>query len=738
MYLTARAKILLWQFLFLIAATTWLWAPHLNHGLSNRTTLISQYEVPGEPFSWLFRSGDILAGILVVVAAYMLLRQPKQKLIAALFLVIGAGFTLDPILTTTCRHVLDACTEYYSAAFVLHAAETVTTASAVLILSAYDWAKRRRLVSASFVFFQAAYGVFFVSQYASNHQINTLSQYFYQLSLVVWIAWFYRSIRMGDSAAALDSPESAIAKNAVAVWAFLNGLVALLLSLTHSHVSDRISGLYFAGNSQWLAGHGVLVGVIMVYLSRHLARGELRARQIFLAITGIEVLKYAVVTPNPWLLSLYSFTFAALFILRDDFDRGSVAVTVRVRIRDALFIIIGLLLTAVVAMLIIRQDPDRSAAVAQSIDHFFDYTISQKIPRGHMREAVFARTESVFLVAGTGAVLWALFRPYKTKEAQTMDSELVKGLLGKYSFSSEDYFKLWPTDKQYYFNKAQTGFIAYRTHGPVTLALADPVTAQSEKLALLKDFVAHNRSLRLRTCFLPITPESVPLYEKAGLEPLQIGASALITTETFLQETAKDKWWRWKNNQAVKSGYEYRKAIPPHSGQLLQQLKAVSDAWLTIDGHVERGFALGYFDEHYLQACTIHYLQDETGKIIAFTNQVPNFPLAKTATVDLLRYLPELNAMPHLLFKTIESAHESGFRQFDLGFVPFASTTGPIQTIARLLNGDRFSSKGLEQFKNKFDPDWQPYYLAYDGDIADLALIALNLDGAMKVETSKP
>lgn len=738
MYLTARARILIWQFLFLLSATTWLWAPYLNHGLSSRTTLISQYEVPGEPFSWLFRAGDILAGLLVMAAAYTLLRSPKHRVLAVLLFIAGVGFTLDPILTTTCRHVLNACTEYYSAAFLLHAVETVTTATAIFLLGAYDWAKRRRLISASFVLFQIAYGVFFVSQYASNHHINTLSQYFYQILIVVWIAWFYRSYTIGDDKVSPGGRESAIAKNVVATWTFINGMVALLISLAHVHVTDRIQGLYFTGSTPWLAEHGVLVGVIMVYLSRHIARGELRARQIFLAFTGMEVLKYAVVSPNPWLLALYSLTFAGLFILRDDFDRGSVVVTVKVRIRDALYVLGGLLLTAVAALVIIRQDTDRSAAVAQSIDHFFDYTLRQKVPRGHMREAIFARTESVFVVAGTGAVLWALFRPYKTTETQTMDTELITRLLKQHSTSTEDYFKLWPADKQYYFNPAQSGFIAYRTHGPVTLALADPIAASGQQEDMISDFIAYNRSLRLRTCFLPIPPSSLPLYEQAELAPLQIGASALITTDKFLNETAKDKWWRWKNNQASKSGYEYRKAAPPHSGQMLQQLKAVSDAWLSIDGHTERGFALGYFDETYLQQCVIHYLKDGSGKIIAFTNQVSDFTKAKTATVDLLRYLPEVNAMPYLLFKTIESVHEAGIEHFDLGFVPFASTTGPIQTIARLLNGDRFSSKGLEQFKNKFDPDWQPYYLAYDGDIADLALIALNLDGAMEVETGNP
>src|SRR5436305_11789866 len=41
-----------------------------------------------------------------------------------------------------------------------------------------------------------------------------------------------------------------------------------------------------------------IFGVIMLYLSRHLLRGEMRARQILLILVGAEVLKYAAVSPN--------------------------------------------------------------------------------------------------------------------------------------------------------------------------------------------------------------------------------------------------------------------------------------------------------------------------------------------------------------------------------------------------------------------------------------------------------
>jgi phosphatidylglycerol lysyltransferase len=152
---------------------------------------------------------------------------------------------------------------------------------------------------------------------------------------------------------------------------------------------------------------------------------------------------------------------------------------------------------------------------------------------------------------------------------------------------------------------------------------------------------------------------------------------------------------------------------------------------LKTGGHAERGFALGRFDAHYLQKCPIHYLVDDKQKVIAFTNQLPQFNQASITTVDLLRYSPNYgDSMAYLLYKTIERSKDYS-RYFDLGFVPFARAKGPLLTVAKTLGSGRFSARGLEQFKNKFEPDWQPNYLVYEGDIADLAVIALNIEKAM-------
>ncbi len=307
-------------------------------------------------------------------------------------------------------------------------------------------------------------------------------------------------------------------------------------------------------------------------------------------------------------------------------------------------------------------------------------------------------------------------------------------MLEAYASYPEDYFKLWPLDKEYFWQDDYWGFIAYKRVGSIVFALADPIS--DKKSELLQDFLTWAKTHRLKVCFLPVYARNLSLYESAGLDSLQIGSSAIIGIEEFLAESSNEKWWRWQKNRAQKQGYVYTSSNPPHSADLLRQLHDVSDAWLG-DDHQEHGFALGYYSDEYMQQCTIHYLTKES-KIMAFANQVPEFKPNDTVTVDLMRYVPEAdNSMPYLLYKTMDSIAGSNdtHKFFDLGFVPFAKAESPLLKIARTLSAGRFSSRGLEQFKNKFNPLWEPNYLVYDGDLADLALIAINMEKVMSVKS---
>lgn len=731
--LKGRKSLIIWQLAFILLGTSWLWAPHLNHHLSYRTALISQYETVGQPYSLFFRFLDILASLLLIFAAFRISKIQNNKIVPWLLTVVGVGLLLDPLFTTTCHNIGNKCEEYFSVGYVLHAAETVITSLTIFALSCYDAWLRKKLVSFSFVLFQLGYTLLFVSQLANHDHFNTVSQYVYQTVIIVWLAWFCRDF-IKESNFILRPGELKPVRIVVSGWAFLNGILAILISLAHIHLLGKIKGLYFAGDSAWLAQHGVIIGVVMLYLSRHLARGELRARQIFLAISGIEVIKYSVVSPDPVLMLLYLITFCGLFVLRDDFDRGVVPIKWNVRLKDAYFMLSGLLIATLAALLILDRDSKASVITVRTINNFYDYVAgSNSVSRSHLGSALLAHTLSVFIFVSLITILWILFRPYRLPKSSVRDYARVQELLQRLSNSSEDYFKLWPRDKDYFWQSNKNGFVAYKIVSPTVFALADPISMQKSKL--LNEFINWGRAHRLTVCFLPVYSQSLKLYQKAGLETLQIGSSALVDIDSFLTSTANDKWWRWQKNRAEKNGYVYYKASPPHSKDFIKKLKAVSDAWLTIEGRSEQGFALGHFNTGYLQQCDTHYLKDSQGKIVAFTNQLPQFTPANVATVDMLRHLPEVNnAMPYLFYKTIGDLSENSpqIKTFDLGFVPFAKASGPVISIAKALSVNRFSAKGLEQFKNKFDPVWQPNYLAYDGDIGDLAQVALNLEQALE------
>ena len=90
---------------------------------------------------------------------------------------------------------------------------------------------------------------------------------------------------------------------------------------------------------------------------------------------------------------------------------------------------------------------------------------------------------------------------------------------------------------------------------------------------------------------------------------------------------------------------------------------------------------------------------------------------------------------------------DSAFASFDLGMAPLAGfRTGPFATLWNRLAslayryGEYFYNfQGLRQYKDKFDPEWQPRYLvcpggrAVPGVLADLAaLISGGLLGVIR------
>jgi phosphatidylglycerol lysyltransferase len=401
--------------------------------------------------------------------------------------------------------------------------------------------------------------------------------------------------------------------------------------------------------------------------------------------------------------------------------------------------VLGGAVVAVMVALLVVTALGQQRHLAHEIGQMYNYS-HQVIDRraDHLHAHTEARLRLLFetLAVGLGvALVWSLFQPRTGAveetgviQVSTTDSQATRELLERYSRSSEDYFKLWPGGKSYFATKR--GVIAYRVESGTAFALADPVAATAPGRAeTLRAFTAFARRHGWVVCVLQVEAGSRSLYRTAGMHTMQIGSSAVIPVRAFQQETSSDKWWRWQRNRANRNGWNYQVLQPPHDVDTMEALRAVSDAWLTREGRSEQGFALGYFDEAYLQVCAVHVLRAEDGQIIAFANQLPRFAKVSQATVDLIRFMPDAEgAMPSLLMHIILGLDPAATPTFDLGFVPLARVDSDLARLARRLSRGRFAASGLEQFKNKFRPDWRPVYVAYDGDLLDLARVASNLE----------
>src|SRR5439155_18506676 len=103
MNLNTRWRLNLWQLAFILLSTSWLLAPHLNHLLSYRTALISQFELPGQPYASVFRFCDIMGGLLLAAVAFYYKDKPGRRGGSLLLGLIAAGMIADPLLSTSCH-----------------------------------------------------------------------------------------------------------------------------------------------------------------------------------------------------------------------------------------------------------------------------------------------------------------------------------------------------------------------------------------------------------------------------------------------------------------------------------------------------------------------------------------------------------------------------------------------------------------------------------------------------------
>jgi phosphatidylglycerol lysyltransferase len=472
----------------------------------------------------------------------------------------------------------------------------------------------------------------------------------------------------------------------------------------------------------------IFFGLTLVYFSYQL----LQRKQLAWWIASCVILALALLdiasSRNLLALAILTVSFASLLVTKSYFQARAIVNNIFQGIIIFLISLIGVLLYGALGFWLLGS---------RAFLLMGDPAIFPRTRQAHW----FLNSLAVMGASSIAYGFYGLFKPL-TYRLQTLPAEREKmlGLLMRYSKSSDDYFKLWPHDKSYYFANHDKAAVAYGVNSGIALAVGDAVGKRDDISVAIKGYDNLCLTNGWSPAFIYIGGYYLSDYQNIGYDVLKIGEDAVVNLSTFKDQTVNNKHFRNIRNRFAKEGYEFKHYLPPHSPELMKEIDQISTQWASLPDRKEWKFLAGNYSHQYISQSVLFVVRDSDGHAQAFANQIPTFS-EQSATIDLMRYNHDVPSgiMDFLFCSIMLELSEKGVLRFNLGLAPLAGLDGEVREPEEKLLGliyrsnQKFISfKGLRQFKSKFEPVWEPKYVAYKGGRARLPQIALALSRIMR------
>ena len=483
---------------------------------------------------------------------------------------------------------------------------------------------------------------------------------------------------------------------------------------------------------------GFLLGMGLIYMAFQIRRRKLVAFNLTLGlIAGIIIISLVHSLKNALPLMIYAPILALMYQKRSEFIVKSDATGWKRSSVVGASLLLAVAIFATLTFLIIDQRQfGRDISTGESFSITIDAVLGKPLPefvRPTRQDKLLVELIQLSAIVSAGVVAYSIFSPVRFRQsAPSSQVQQAKLILQKYGGSTEDHFKLWPNDKHYFFYG--DSFIAFGVNKRVAVALDGASGETSLFPELRRLFLEECHRNGWMVTILHADEQELIEWKKLGFHGLMIGSEAVIDVVEFAAETHRSKHFRYVKNKAVREGLSVELWQPPHSIARLEELKKVSDAWLQ-NGRREYTFAMGYFDGHYLSGCEVAVLK-HVDDVVGYVNIIPSFETG-SGSIDHMRYSEDTTGvgMHFLLMELVKHLGVQDIKHFNLGMVPLSQLeTAPASITKSLLKllkkyGNRvYSFTGLEQFKNKFSPDWQPRYIAFEGNETNLPEVVLAIN----------
>lgn len=476
----------------------------------------------------------------------------------------------------------------------------------------------------------------------------------------------------------------------------------------------------------------LVVGVALIYLASQLHRRKRNALYTTVLLLLLLVALEIDDGRNLHLGVFYLLNLGLLLKQRAQYNvRSDISSLRRNSIVAGTLIAALLIFTIVTIERIDRQEFGRDLTSGQTLQITRDAVFGKELPayvHPTHRDRVLIFSLQVALILAGSIVFIGLFYPVRLRRGSSRRSvDRAQHIIERYSISSEDYIKLWPRDKHYYFYK--DSFLPYAVANGVAVVLdgatGDPTVFDELRHSFIKECTINSWTIAV----IHADENEQAEWRKQGFNAFYLGSEARVNLQDFIQNRSNDKHFRYVKNKAKKDSLTVIELPQPLSGSVLSALRSVSDNWLKT-GRREYRFIMGYFNSDYLRKCRVFAVYKDE-KIVAYTNLIPQFQ-KQAASIDHMRFVPGLPSisMHFLLFEVINELHDEGVTTLNLGLAPLSrieentdSLSKSVLQIVKNVGNRYYSFAGLEQFKNKFGPHWEPTYLLYSGLPSRLAKI---------------
>jgi len=321
----------------------------------------------------------------------------------------------------------------------------------------------------------------------------------------------------------------------------------------------------------------------------------------------------------------------------------------------------------------------------------------------------------VFLVVAMAQVL----RPAKSRDSEPVDLAKVEELVRHSDHS--DAALAWLGDKKFMFSSDGGSGLMYADQGRSRIVMGDPLGRSAGEDDLLWRFVERSRDEGLRPVFYSVSVTEVPRFVDMGFKLFKLGEEARVDISHFSLDSADAKELRRSLNRFQKNGCTFTIWDPETVTKELPVLRKISDEWLAEHKAGEKGFSLGFFSDDYVRRFPCAVVRDANGRVVAFANLWQTEDKTELS-IDLMRYLPSApgGVMEAIFIELMLWGHSQGFKWFNLGMAPLSGLSShPLAPFWHKIAGKIFMKgesfynfQGLRDYKDKFNPDWQPRYIA--------------------------